>query len=119
MAIHTQDSQIGGINSAAPHPPKVIQLIDALITELTKLRKAAEPRDPTIILKVEDDLKTHPGASRSEIASRTHIEPRAISRAVERLEAKGRAIKVGSRRGTRWFWTESLSNLRHHIRKLQ
>lgn len=114
MTNHNTDVQTGGT-----HKPHVLALIDDLIAELVKLRQAAEPKDPTIILQVEEDLKTHPGASRAEIASRTKIEPRAISRAVERLESRGLAIKVGSRRGTRWYWTESLSNLRHNIKKVQ
>lgn len=123
MAIlHNHGVQTGGTSSQGPGEkptPKMISLIDSLIQELVTLRKKAVERDKDapIILQVEADVKTHPGTSRAEIAARTHLEPRAISRATERLWMRGKAIKIGSRRGTRWFLTESVSQLKHLLKK--
>lgn len=86
------------------------QLIDALQTELTKLRNmrsvAGVPTD-----LVADALAKYPGTARADLVVATRLQPKAVSRALEELQAAGKAIHFGERRGSRWFLVETLDNL--------
>lgn len=92
-------------------------LIDQLIVELKRLREtrraAREHKsNPSAATLTEDDVRLHPGSTRGEMARRTRLHPRTVSKAVAELAARGTVVRIGESRAARWFHVETLNELR-------
>ncbi len=93
-------------------PTGLNQLIDALSAELRKLRSGHfETPNPATSTQVLTYLREHPGDHRRDIAAALKLSPRTVSRALEVLAEDGQALRIGERRGSRWFLVETLENL--------
>lgn len=103
----------GGYTSDMPTemPQGLNALIDALTLELQKLRSIQGPPNPLASTQVLQYLREHPGDHRREIAQALKLHPKTVSKALEVLAIQGAALRIGERRGSRWFLVETLDKL--------
>lgn len=92
--------------------PRLNDLINELTAELQKL-KAIRYVKPEVDVSavISEFLSSRPGTHRKEIAQATGLHPRAVSRALELMQAANQVVHIGNRRGSRWFLTATLDAL--------
>lgn len=96
-----------------PESARTLALIDELTRELARLRASVAVGAPTALSKIEEDLRGHPGASRTEVALRTGLTPKAVSKVLARAEERGAALRTGASVNTRWYLVQALRDAAH------
>lgn len=93
-------------------------LLGQLTKEIERVRAMSErePMHGGACAKVAQDLYLHPGATRQEVTRRTHLPPRQATMAMTDLVNRGMAVRLGERRGARWWLAttiEAMAKVEH------